>query len=127
MFEPMTRWFTITMLAFSLLAAQSDAISGKWVYKMDTPNGEMEVAMDLKADGTKLTGTAGIGERRFAIENGTVDGNKIKFTVKRDRPQGGTMKYEMSGTLSGSELKGTTATDLDGQPITQEWTAKKAN
>jgi hypothetical protein len=118
---------TLLLTIFSALTFAQDAvISGRWTYTMETPNGDMPVVMDLKADGSRLTGsiTAG-GERTFSIENGSISGNALKFAFKRERPQGGSMAYEVSGSVSGNSMKGTTTADIDGQKITQEWEAKR--
>lgn len=107
------------------LAAATD-VSGEWIFRMPTPNGEMEAALTLKVDGAKLTGTFVFNEnRKLEISNGTVDGNKLKFTVKRDRPSGGFMVYEMTGIVEGDTIKGSTKTDMDGQEVTSEWSAKR--
>jgi len=49
----------------------------------------------------------------------------MNFTVRRDRQQGGFMVYKMSGTIDGGQIKGKTETEMDGQPVTQEWSAKR--
>lgn len=118
---------TVLLLLFALLCLAQDApVSGKWAYTMETPSGDVPVLMDLKADGARLTGSISAGgEMTFPIEGGTVSGNSLKFTFKRARPQGGSMLYEVSGTVTGDKLKGSTSADLDGQKVTQEWEAKR--
>lgn len=92
---------------------------------METPNGNVPVAIDLKTEGNRLTGTIAAGDQSFTIENGTVTGSAIKFTFKRARPQGGTMNYEVSATVNGATMKGATVADMDGQKVTQDWEAKR--
>ena len=45
--------------------------------------------------------------------------------VRRDRPQGGTRVYRMSGRMVDGVLKGKTDTEMDGNPVSNEWTAKR--
>lgn len=117
-------------LIFLFLAAialpQSDAVNGKWMYTMDTPDGQVPVTLELKVDGKQVTGFVSTGpERRFKIENGTFEDGVVKVTVKRDRPSGGVMTYQLSGKVEGSVMKGTTVADMNGEKVTQEWEAKK--
>jgi hypothetical protein len=118
---------TLLLTLFAALSFAQDAvISGKWTYTMETPNGDMPVVLDLKAEGNRLTGTISAGgERTFAIENGTISGSAIQFSFKRERPQGGSMAYEVSGTVAGNSMKGKTTADVDGQKITMDWEAKR--
>ncbi len=85
----------------------------------------MGALLTLKVDGETLTGTFDFDGRKLEISNGTVKGNELKFTVKRERPSGGTMVYEMAGTVDGDSIKGTTKTVMDGQEATSTWAAKR--
>ena len=115
---------TLCLLSAALMIA-ADA-SGTWNYKMPTPDGELAATLTLKVDGETLTGTFEFeGGRKLEITNGTVKGNELKFTVKRDRPTGGSMVYEMTGTVDGDSIKGSTKTQMDGQDLTSEWSATR--
>jgi hypothetical protein len=103
--------FVVTIalvFAFSLLAAD---VTGKWVAEQPGRNGgpPRQTTFDLKADGTKLTGTMlGGGGRGGAptpieITDGKIDGDKVSFTVKRETPNGA-METKYNGTVSGDEL-----------------------
>jgi SAM-dependent methyltransferase len=101
-------------------------VAGEWIYRMPTPNGELEATLVLKTEGHTLTGTFTFPEnRKLEISEGTVDGNQLKFTVRRDRPSGGVMIYKMTGTVEGDQIKGSAETDMDGQPVKIEWSAKR--
>lgn len=67
--------------------------------------GGAENTLVLKQEGTKLTGSLTGGRSGEAqIENGTVEGNKIKFTVTREwNGNSSTTSYE--GTVEGEKLK----------------------
>ena len=101
-------------------------VDGEWVFTMPTPNGDMDAKLTLKTTGKVLTGTFVFAEnRRLEISDGTIEGNQMKFIVKRDRPSGGFMVYKMTGTVEGDQIKGSTEADMDGQAVTQEWKAKR--
>ena len=87
-----------------------------------TPGGDLEVAYDLKADGTKLTGTTTSPDgSTVAIKDGKIDGNKIAFLVSLDL---GGMAIDISytGVVTPAEIKLTA--DFAGMPF--EYTVKKA-
>lgn len=67
-------------LGASMFAAD---ITGKWVGKMETPNGSRDVNMTFKADGAMLTGSVSGRNGETPIENGKISGDDISFTVTR--------------------------------------------
>lgn len=93
-------------------------VDGTWTFTMSSPMGNVDAKVDLKADGEKLTGSFDLGSGRvWAVEDGSIKGNDIAFVLKRDRPSGGSMSYEMTGTLKGEAITGT-ATAMSN---TVEW------
>ncbi len=119
---------TLILLASSLAVsfAQPNSVAGDWAFKMETPSGDIDVAMTLKVDGTEVSGTLLVGaDRKLPIEKGSIDGKVLKLVVKRERPQGGSMTYELSGTVEGSSIKGTMVADIDGEKISRVWNAAK--
>lgn len=118
----MRRILSLFTLAFALMAEGTP--DGEWSWKMTSPFGELNAKAVMKSEGGKLTGTFWMSEtRKLDIENGTIDGDKIKFTLKRDRPSGGTMTYEMSGTLKGDEIEGSAnAVEMSS---TNKWSATR--
>jgi hypothetical protein len=119
-------FWTVTDETKRLYGEKGSSVDGQWVYTMPTPNGDMDAQLTLKTNGNVLTGTFVFAEnRRLEITEGTVDGNKLNFVVKRDRPSGGVMVYKMTGTVEGDQIKGATETSMDGQSMTQEWKAKR--
>lgn len=114
------------LAALPLAAHAEDQVSGQWTYRMDTPMGESKAALTLKAEDGKLTGKFVFeGNRVLEIMDGTVEGNSLKFTVKRDRQSGGSMTYRMSGKVDGKTIKGTaTAAEMaEGGEMT--WSATR--
>ena len=118
------RLFLVLALTVCALFAQQTDVAGDWTFKMETPNGDVDVAMNLKNEGGGVTGTLTVGEgRTLKIEKGTLDGNNLKLTVKRDRPQGGSMTYVLAGAVEGRDIKGTMEADMDGEKVSRPWTA----
>jgi hypothetical protein len=90
------------------------SIDGKWVSvrKMER-NGQsftITQTFDLKAEGSKLTGTASIAfgeqERKVEVREGTIEGNKFSFATLMSTPNG-EFKMVYTGTVEGDSLKGT--------------------
>jgi beta-glucosidase len=109
-------------------AGESDAaLTGEWVWTIRGPDGNpVEAAMILKQEGDKVTGRfARGGDRWLEIENGKVTGTEFTWTVKRDRPSGGTMTYDMSGTIEGGKIVGKTKTTMDGNEVVADWGARR--
>lgn len=109
-------------LSFALLAEGSP--DGEWTWKVASPFGELNAKAVMKSEGGKLTGSFWMSEtRKLEIENGTVDGDKIKFTLKRDRPTGGTLTYEMTGTVNGDSIEG--SANAVEMSATGKWSATR--
>ena len=110
----------VLMLLFAAPAMAAD-VDGKWSGSLATPNGDVTIAFEFKADGTALTGsTTGPDGAPTAIKNGKIDGNKISFIVTVDF---GGMMFDISytGLVSPAEIKLTA--DFAGMPF--EFTVKK--
>ncbi len=113
---------SLITLAFALMAEGTP--DGEWSWKMASPFGELNAKAVMKSEGGKLTGTFWMSEtRKLEIESGTVDGDKIKFTLKRDRPSGGSMTYEMTGIVKGDEIEGS-ANSVE-MSSTNKWSATR--
>jgi hypothetical protein len=105
----------------SLLAADEPAkVAGTWEMTVEGPRGTRTQTLTIQQDGNKIKGTLA-GQRGEVPLEGSVDGNKLSFTVTRETP-GGTFTIEYTGTVEGDSMKGTMHTQMfDG-----EWTAKRA-
>jgi hypothetical protein len=86
---------------------------------MQGPQGAITQTLKLEQQGDKVKGTL-IGQRGETPIEGTIQGNQIRFTVKRQTPQGERV-IEYSGTLDGDTIKGT----MGGGQFSREWTAKR--
>jgi len=81
-------------------------VEGKWAMNA----GSQEIALDLKQQFQRLSGTAFIGGKPADLKDGRLNGAAIEFTVEVD---GKPVKYE--GKVDGNTITGT------------NWTAKKAS
>lgn len=90
---------------------------------MAGPGGQMvDAALTMKCQDGKLTGTFVFnGSRELKVEEGTCTEQELRFTIRRNRPQGGTMTYSMKGTLDGDTAKGTAT--MEGTSM--DWKAKR--
>ena len=111
----------VMMLALSLVAVAEDAakVGGTWEMTSQGRQGPMTSTLTIDQSGNKFKGTLK-GQRFETPIEGTVDGNKISFTVERDTPNGKfTLNY--TGTVDGDSIKGTVKMGENER----EWTAKK--
>jgi len=95
--------------------ARAADVDGKWSGSLSTPNGDITISFDLKADGAALTGSMiGPDGAPIPIKGGKVDGNKITFNVSIDF---GGMPLDLSytGVVSPAEIKMTM--DVGGMPF----------
>lgn len=119
------RWFGWLLCAGTALGQDAN-VSGDWIWTIQGPQGEdIDINVNLKQEGSNVTGVFDMGDRKLPVEKGSIEGNVLKLTVKRNRPQGGTMTYEMEGKVEGDKINGTTKADLDGQLVTQELKARR--
>lgn len=108
------------------VAAYAADVTGKWTAEMPGRGGQtMTSTMNLKADGSALTGTVSGRNGDIEIKNGKVDGDNISFDVTRETPNGSfTMHY--TGVVSGDEIKFKVQRE-GGEGQAREFTAKRAS
>jgi hypothetical protein len=129
--------FVTTVLLVAALGLWAADVTGKWTFQQEGRNGAQTVTLDLKADGSTLTGTVtgGMGGRGGGggapqpaqISEGKVDGDTIIFKVVQEF-NGNQMVTSYKGTVQGDTMK------LDvirpgrggGEPTITTVTAKKA-
>jgi len=110
---------TFLLTAAALAADEASTVAGNWEMSMQGRNGAMTQTLSIQQDGNKISGTIK-GRRGEMPFEGTVDGNKISFTVKRSTPRGD-MTREYSATVDGDSMSGTVKTRMGEHP----WTAKR--
>ena len=97
------RVLLISVATFAFLAAATAwaaDVTGKWSGQMSGPNGETTMTANFRQSGRELTGTIdGPGGEPMKIQDGTVDGDKIAFTVALNG-----MKVVHEGIIRGGEM-----------------------
>lgn len=104
----------ICLLLLTALGLTAGDLSGKWHGKFDvtTSDGDTrsdELYMDLKLDGTEVTGTVAVNpDHQFAIRNGKLDAGKLTFEALMQDPvvfdlvfDGQTIRGSATGTGGG--------------------------
>jgi beta-glucosidase len=101
-------------------------LTGEWTWTMESPSGPVAARLILKQEGRAVTGRfARDATRWLEIEKGQVDGDAFTWIVKRDRPDGSLMTYQMSGKFTGTQITGRAKTTMDGQEVVVDWSAKR--
>ena len=106
-------------IALSVSAQDMAKVDGDWQMSMEGQNGPMTQTLTFHQDGAKLTGTLK-GRRGDSPVEGTVDGNKIHFTVTRQTPNGD-RQIEYNGVVDGDSIKG----KVKFGDNERDWTAKR--
>jgi hypothetical protein len=111
----------MAMIAAALMSASAETVAGMWSMAVDSPHGAMTTSLDLKQDGTKVTGTF--------TSAGHLPDMKVEGTFKD-----GALKLE---TIDGSEHKivfaakllenGTLSGYLSMEAADMNWTAKRVD
>jgi hypothetical protein len=110
--------FVILLSAMPALAAD---VTGRWTMDDKDPDGnEVTVALNLKQDGTKLTGTVSVPDETANISEGKVEGNKVSFKATMSDAT-----YTLDGTVDGDEIKMTLKSDDPEYPV-HEVTIKRS-
>jgi hypothetical protein len=108
--------------AWSQEAKQTKAVdvTGTWEITSETPRGTMTRNVTFKQDGNTLTGSVETQGGSVPIQKGSVEGDKISFTVVMSR---GDRNFEMTytGTVDGDTAKGTFQAPRGEVP----WTGKR--
>jgi lysophospholipase L1-like esterase len=101
-------------------------LNGEWIATLPGPNNEpVPLPFTARVQGNRITGSFHAEGRDLEIENGRRNGDEFSWTVKRDRPDDGTMTYEMSGRIEHGAIVGKATTQLDGNNVTVDWSAKR--
>ncbi len=113
-------------LAGTARAADKANPTGTWKWSININNEDRELAVKLKQEGDKLTGTfVGPDGQETKIEDGKFKDDEVSFTVKREF--GGNMiTIKFKGKVSGDTIKGNSEIEREGQTRTREWEAKRA-
>ncbi len=82
---------------------------GTWKVSMNTPMGAQEMTVELKEDGSTLTGsmTAAMAPQPMEISDGTVDGSSLAWKAALTQPM--PMTLEFKATVDGDSITGDVA------------------
>jgi len=118
--------FRLILLSCALVVAAFAAdVTGKWTYEMQGRNGAMTGTINLKADGSALTGTVSGRGGETEISDGKIDGDTVSFSVVREF-NGNKMTMKYTGTVSGEGIKFKVQSEGSDRPA-REFLAKKVS
>jgi hypothetical protein len=80
-------------------------VQGKWNITIKTPMGDQSGVLDLRTDGTALTGSLFNAEHQAAISEGKVDGNKLSWSAKITKPM--RMTFKFNAVVEADRISGT--------------------
>jgi len=118
-----------TLVALPAMAA---GIDGKWNATVESPMGAVQLAMEFKSEGEKLTGTIGIDMAGQvmppnAISEGAVKGEDVSFKLSVSMMEGApALVISYKGKLKGDELTLTSMLDMGQGPQEDKLVAKRA-
>ena len=119
-----------SLLLLSSLVLFAGELPGKWSGKFDMTNSSGETKpdsafMNLKLDGSDVTGTAGPNEsRQWAIKNGKLTSGKLTFKVEME--EGGFIDFDL--VFDGDTIRGSaTGTGRDGEKMSAKVDLKRVN
>lgn len=86
---------------------------GKWNIVVDTPTGKTESVLDLATEGATLTGTATTNGAMIDIEDGQVEDDRLRFSVKIKKPMPVRLKFDVG--VSGDQMEGEVKVGIFGK------------
>jgi imidazolonepropionase-like amidohydrolase len=82
-------------------------VAGQWILTVDSPQGVVEVTLELQQQGSALSGTTSSMLGTFPISEGSISGKDFNFRISVDSPDMGAMVIMFSGSIEGSKMTGT--------------------
>ena len=79
-------------------------VEGKWNIILKTPMGDKAGVLELKTEGTALSGSLSDAEHYAAITEGKVDGNKLSWSAKITQPM--RMNIKFTATVEADRISG---------------------
>ena len=98
--------FTLAIAGIVAAASLKDEVAGKWALTVAAPGEAVEVLLDLKQDGEKVTGTMASGVGGGTISKGSFKDKKLTATITADI-QGSPTELGLEGTVDGDKISGT--------------------
>jgi hypothetical protein len=111
------------LLVLSTATAQAADPNGTWTWTFERQGGEsVDIKLDLKAEGEKLTGKIYSGERETEITDGTFKDDEVTFKSVRER-NGNKFVMTYKGKVEGDAIKGTVEFQTPDQSRSRPWEA----
>jgi hypothetical protein len=66
---------------------------GRWNVTIKTPVGDRSGVLELRVEGSTLTGSLSDGEHHAAISDGRIDGNRLSWSAKIQKPMRLSLKF----------------------------------
>jgi hypothetical protein len=79
-------------------------VQGKWQITINTPMGERSGVLELLVSGKTLTGSLSDADRHVAISNGKIDGNKLSWQAKINKPMH--LSFKFTATVDEDRISG---------------------
>jgi hypothetical protein len=79
-------------------------VQGKWNITIKTPVGEKSGVLDLKIEGSALTGSMSDADHYAAISDGKVQGNQLSWSAKITKPMRMSLKF--TATVEADHISG---------------------
>ncbi len=81
-------------------------IAGQWDITINSPMGAQSAKLDLKVDGSSLTGTMSSPQGSVEIEDGKIDGDSATWSAKVPSPP---ITLSFTASVNGDEISGNAA------------------
>jgi hypothetical protein len=115
----------LTFVAVAGLARAAENPTGTWKWEVKVNDQSIDIALKLKLDDDKLTGSINSPLGETAIQDGKYKDGDLSFTVLRER-DGQKMSFKYTGKVSGDTIKGKTEIERNGETSSRDWEAKRA-
>lgn len=91
----------------------SEPASGTWSLTLRMPDGEVFLQVVLAVEGDRLTGSFSGGPGSGSIQEGSVQGSSVSFSITAEASPGAeTSDWRFSGTIEGSSMSGQVTNSL---------------
>ena len=86
------------------LGVKWSMVQGKWNITIKTPMGDKSGVLDLKIEGTTLTGSLSDASHHVEISEGKIEGNTLYWSAKITSPMH--MKFKFTATVDEDRISG---------------------
>jgi hypothetical protein len=120
----------VLVVSFAVLTGTARAVdkpdpTGTWKWTVNFNGQDREFTLKLKLDSGKLTGAlTGPNGQATKIQNGAFKKGTVSFNVTRER-NGQKRTFKYSGKVSGDTISGKTEFEVNGEPQSRNWEAKR--